>query len=106
LRQGLREDIRKNAEHTAKEHGIKIEFIRKIKAFRKKARIKAILNQRGQHPGLVHVFSAMETCTSYKPWRDKKTGKTFLTHDSGKCLYYYFYFIDKVFGLCYLRVPT
>jgi hypothetical protein len=48
----------------------------------------------------------METCTSYKPWHDKKTHKTFLKPDSGKCLHYYFYFIDPEFGLCYLRVPT
>ena len=26
--------------------------------------------------------------------------------DSGKCLHYYFYFIDEEVGLCYLRVPT
>jgi hypothetical protein len=24
----------------------------------------------------------------------------------GKCLHYYFYFIDPDLGLCYLRVPT
>ena len=83
-----------------------VEFIRKIKAFRKEDRIKAILKQRGEHPGLVHIFSAMESCTSYKPWHDKKSGKTYLKYDSGKCLHYYFYFIDAVFGLCYLRVPT
>jgi hypothetical protein len=29
-----------------------------------------------------------------------------LKPDSGKCLHYYFYFIDPDFGLCYLRVPT
>lgn len=55
---------------------------------------------------LVHIFSAMETCTSYKPWHDKNTGKTSLKYDSGKCLHYYFYFIDGEYGLCYLRVPT
>jgi hypothetical protein len=26
--------------------------------------------------------------------------------DSGKCLHYYFYFMDAEFGLVYLRVPT
>ncbi len=104
--QTLRNMIRENAEHVAQEHGIKIEFIRKIKAFRKEARIKEIIKSRGTHPGLVHIFSAMEICTSYKPWHDKSTGKTFLKYDSGKCLHYYFYFIDKTFGLCYLRVPT
>jgi len=104
--QDLREEIRQNTEHIAEEQGLQIEFIRKLKAFRKDDRIKAILKERGRHPGLVHIFSAMESCTSYKPWHNKETGKTFLRYDSGKCLHYYFYFIDKVFGLCYLRVPT
>jgi len=54
----------------------------------------------------VHIFSAMETCTSYKPWHDRETGKNSLINDSGKCLHYYFYFIDPLLGLCYLRVPT
>jgi len=48
----------------------------------------------------------MEACGSYKPWYDKATGKTFLRPDSGKCLHYYFYFLDEQLGLCYLRVPT
>jgi hypothetical protein len=26
--------------------------------------------------------------------------------DSGRCLHYYFYFIDPELGLCHLRVPT
>jgi hypothetical protein len=84
---GLREKIRENAENIAQEQGIEIEFIRKIDAFRKEARIKSILKQRGTTPGLVHIFSAMEVCTSYKPWHDKKTKKTFLKYDTGKCLH-------------------
>lgn len=104
--QTLRDKVRENAERIAGENGIEIEFIRKIDAFRKEARIKDILKERGNKPGLVHIFSAMESCMSYRPWHDKKTGKTFLKYDSGKCLHYYFYFIDATFGLCYLRVPT
>ena len=102
----LRDRIRANAEAVAERHGLEIEFIRKLKQYRKEDRIHAILQERGWQPGLVHIFSAMETCSSYKPWHDKKTGKTFLKPDSGKCLHYYFYFIDKRLGLCYLRVPT
>jgi hypothetical protein len=102
----LQEKIRSNAEKLAARHGIQIEFIRKHKAFRKEDRVKDLVKTRGDHPGLVHIFSAMEACTSYKPWHDKHTGKTFVKYDSGKCLHYYFYFIDPSFGLCYLRVPT
>ena len=104
--QPLRETIRENAERVAEEHGLTIEFIRHIKAFRKEDRVQKILAERGSHPGLVHIFSAMESCASFKPWHDKDSGKTFLKPDSGRCLHYYFYFVDPELGLCHLRVPT
>jgi hypothetical protein len=101
----LRDEIRVRAEELAQKNGLEIEFIRK-KDFRKEERIKKIIVRRGDHPGLVHVFSAMEPCPSFKPWHDKKTGKTFLRGETAKCLHYYFYFILEDLGLCYLRVPT
>lgn len=101
----LRNQLRDNAEKLAAENGLKIDFIRK-RNFRKEARIKEVLRQRGDHPGLVWIFSAMEPCTTYKPWHDKQTGRTFLKPDQGKCLHYYFYLMDEELGLCYVRVPT
>lgn len=100
-----RDQIRENAERLAKDNGIEIEFMRKT-SFRKDDRIAEVLAKRGDHPGLVHILSAMEACHTYRPWHDKTTGKTFLKPETGKCLHYYFYFIDPDFGLCYLRVPT
>jgi hypothetical protein len=101
----LREEIRVTAEKIAQEQGLTIEFIRKNN-FRKEDRVQAILKKRGDQPGLVHIFSAMEPCASYMPWHDKPTGKTFLKPTRAKCLHYYFYFVDPELGLCYLRVPT
>jgi hypothetical protein len=101
----LRDELRANAEALAQTQGLAIEYIRK-KDFRKEERIQALLEQRGSQPGLVHIFSAMEPCASYRPWHDKASGHTYLQPDSGKCLHYYFYFIDADLGLCYLRVPT
>ncbi len=100
-----REAIRANAEAVAEANGLKIEFIAR-KSFRKEDRLKRILKTRGAQPGLVHIFSAMESCGSYSPWHEKRTGKTFLKYADAKCLHYYFYFIDEDLGLCYLRVPT
>ena len=60
----LRQEIRENAEKVATDNGLKIDFIRK-KNFRKEDRIKDIIKQRGTHPGLVHIYSAMEACTAY-----------------------------------------
>jgi hypothetical protein len=101
----FREQLRENAEQLAKANGIEIEFIRKRNQ-RKEDKVKEILAKRGEAPGLVCILSVMEPCSTYKPWHDKKTGKTFLRPDDGKCLHYYFYFIDDELGLCYVRVPT
>jgi len=102
----LADQVKANAERLAGEAGVTIEYIKKHNSFRKEDRVKKILQTRGNHPGLVHVFSGLEPCGSYQPWHDKPSGRTFLKPDSGKCLHYYFYFIDPVLGLCYLRVPT
>jgi len=101
----FRDELRENAERLAAEAGLEIEFIRK-RNFRKEDRVKEVLARRGDHPGLVQVFSVMEPCSTYKPWHDKPTGRTFLKPSDGKCLHYYFYFLDEELGLCYVRVPT
>ena len=101
----FKEVIRANAERISKEYGVEIEFIRKSGVW-KESIISEKIEKRGNHPGIVHIISAMETCNTYKPWHDKTTGKTFLKPDQSKCLHYYFYFIDEQVGLGYVRVPT
>jgi len=100
----LRNELRNNAEKIAKDNHVEIEFV--TNKVRKEALISKIVEKRGNHPGIVHIISAMETCNSYKPWHDKKTHRTYLQPTQGKCLHYYFYFIDELMGLCYVRVPT
>ena len=101
----LRDRVRERAASLAAEAGVTIEHIGKAH-IRKEDVVARVLKQRGDHPGLVHIISAMEACDAYKPWHDKQTHKTFMRPDSGKCLHYYFYFQDARFGLIYLRVPT
>src|SRR5207245_1420809 len=104
--QPLRDAVCRNAERLAAENGLTIEFLRRPKSVRKEDQVQEILRQRGDHPGLVCIFSVLEPCSSYQPWHDKATGQTYLRPDGGKCLHYYFYFIDQDLGLCYVRVPT
>ena len=101
----LRNQLRDNAEKLAQDNGLQIDIIKK-KNFRKADRIEQIIKKRGDHPGLVHIFSAMEPCATYKPWHDKKSHRTYLRPGLSKCVHYYFYFIDNQLGLCYVRVPT
>lgn len=101
----LRDRVRERAAALAAAAGIKIEHIAKSH-IRKEDVVAKVLAARGEHPGLVHVISAMEACNAYAPWHDKQTHKSFLRPDTGKCLHYYFYFMDDELGLIYLRVPT
>src|SRR6266404_1307440 len=101
----LRDRVRERAAALAAQAGITIEHIAKSH-IRKEAVVAEVLKRRGEHPGLVHVISAMEACAAYQPWHDKQTHKTSVRPDSGKCLHYYFYVMDGDLGLVYLRVPT
>jgi len=102
----LRDDLRRNAERVAQDHGVTIEFIRSVTAFRTEDRVRAILQQRGEQPGLVPIFSALEPCPAFTPWHDKANGRTSLRYKDGKCLHSSVDLIDPEFGLCYRRVPT
>ncbi len=99
----LRDRVRDRAAELASAAGVTIEHIAK-KHIRKENVVAKILAVRGDHPGPVHIISAMEACNTYKPWHDKQTHHP-LRPDTGKCLHYYFYFIDAELGLIYLRVP-
>jgi len=101
----LRDRVREQAASLAAASGIAIEHIAKSH-IRKESVVAEVLERRGEHPGLVHVISAMEACDTYRPWYDKRTDKAYVRPDSGKCLHYYFYFMDAELGLIYLRVPT
>lgn len=102
----LRDEIRQKAERLARENGLEIEYIRRQRQFRKEQRIKEIISQRGNHPGLVHIFSAMESCPTFEAYYSKRNNRTSFRTTQAKCIHYYFYFIDEELGLCYLRVPT
>jgi len=101
----LRERIREHAQKLAHEAGLTIQHVTKAHV-RKEDLVAEVLKTRGDHPGLVHILSAMEACDAYEPWHNKSTHKTYVRPTSGKCLHYYFYFIDEAVGLMYLRVPT
>ncbi len=101
----LREAMREHAIKLARAAGLEVEFIQR-KNFRKEDRIAEIVARRGTAPGLVQVFSAMEPCTTFQPWHDKKSGRmgTGIRPTSGKCLHFYFYFMHERWGLCYRKV--
>jgi len=102
----LRLRIRDNALAQAQAAGVTVQYLAKSKGVRREALIEQVLAVRGQPPGLVPVLSVMESCTTFKPWHDKTTGRSGLKLAPGKCATDYFYLIDEELGLMYVRVPT
>jgi hypothetical protein len=83
-----------NAERMSAVSGLEVEFIR-TRSIRREDRAREFLAKRGDHPGLVCILSAMEPCSTCKPWHNKQFGKTYLVPYDGKCLHYYFCFVDE-----------
>jgi len=102
----MTETLKSNIEKMALENKVEIEYVRKIGAFRKDDKVSSIIKERGEHPGLVHVFKQLELINTYDPWHNKETGKTYFKFAQTKRLVYYVYFIDKLLGLCYMKIPT
>jgi hypothetical protein len=71
----LRQRIRDNAAALAQDAGIEIEYLARSKGVRKEDLVAKVLARRGSHPGLVHILSVLETCTTFKPWRNPKKGQ-------------------------------
>lgn len=103
--QPFNDQVRDNAITLARQHGLQIEFIAK-KNFRQEDRIAQILQRRGTHPGLVHVFSAKEPATVFEARGAQPSGYAKLVARRGQCLHYYFYWMHQTLGLIYVRVAT
>ena len=63
----LRDRVRERAAELAAGAAVTIEHIANSQIHKEDV-IAKVLATRGDHPGLVHVISAMEACPTYKPW--------------------------------------
>lgn len=94
-----------HVEDLAKKAGVQIEYVSSYRV-NKEALVREVLAKRGNAPGLVHIISAVELGPQYKPHYNKEKQQAELVYRQGKCLHYYFYFIDEEIGLCFIRVST
>lgn len=79
----LTEQLRAIARTLADDHGLKIEHANR-RTFDKEAYVAKVPAERGDHPGLVSIISAMEVCSTYEARIDPKTKKPVLRRDNGK----------------------
>jgi hypothetical protein len=104
--QSLRNSLNEIILSIANENNLQIEYIRRPSAFSKEFNIQKIITEKNIQQGIIHIYSVLEPCLYYKPHFNKTTGLSSLKTKEGICLHYYIYFIDKDYGLCFLRIPT
>jgi hypothetical protein len=70
---------------------------------RKEQLAREIAERDGIQEGLVCVFSTLEPCRTFSiRWRDA----SYIQPAKRKCLFLYYYFMDREFGLIHVRVQT
>ena len=63
-----------------------------------------IAKKDGVEQGLVCIFSVLEPCRSFSMvW---KNGKTFIRPAKRRCLFLYYYFLDRDIGLIHVKIQT
>lgn len=71
----------------------------------KQARAQQIAQQEGLTEGLVCVLRCVESCPTFAIRRDRQGGLRFRPEER-RCLYLYYYYLDRQFGLMHVRVAT
>jgi len=53
--------------------------------------------------GLICILSTLEVCKTLEIYKNKDTEKLELQNSWRKCLYYYFYYLDREFGFMHVK---
>ena len=97
--------LRKTTEQLAEHAGRAVRYLPGMT--RKDELIERIRQQEGlAADGLIAVLSTLENCRSYDIYRDRASQRIGLRQRPRKCLHYYFYFEDAMFGLSQVRLQT
>ncbi|VAW18193.1 hypothetical protein MNBD_BACTEROID01-2859 [hydrothermal vent metagenome] len=87
------------------ETGVYTEYLNSPK-ISKEDIVKRVVKEQGINEGLVCVLSAVEPCTALSVEYNKSIGKLEKKCGYRKCLHYYFYYMDRDFGLMHVRFQT
>ena len=72
----------------------------------KSARAQEIAERDRVTKGLICVFGVVEPCHTMSLRKDKNTGHLVIKPEVRRCLWLYWYFMDREFGLMHIRVQT
>lgn len=97
--------IIEHAEGLAKEAGQAVQYLKSANES-KEEMARKIAEKKGMSEGLICILSSVEPCHSYSIRGDRASGKLRLAWEPRKCLHYYFYYLDREFGLMHVRLQS
>jgi len=97
--------IKKRAEQIAQRAGRPYQFVPSGKAS-KEALVRKLLVEKPVKEGLVCVLSCVEPCVTFTVRRDREKRQLRLLPRDATCLHFYFYFLDRDFGLMHIRLQS
>ena len=103
--QKLSAGIKARAEQLAQQAGR--PFVYLSSAQESKEEIARRIQRRDRVPeGLICVLSCVEPCQTFGIRRDREKKELTLVGQERKCLHFYFYYLDREFGLMHIRVSS
>jgi hypothetical protein len=97
--------VRAHAEAVAKRTGRPLEYLRSS-AISKDARAREILARDAITEGLVCIFSCVESCITLTVRGDRASQRLKLVREERRCVFLYFYYVDRDFGLMHVRLQS
>jgi hypothetical protein len=99
------EKIKKNAINMAKELNRPYIYLNSPKISKEKTAQKC-LEENPVEEGLICVLSTLELCSTLQVIKNTQTGNLELRNVDRKCLYLYFYYLDREFGFMHVKLQT
>lgn len=102
--------VKERAKALAAEAGRPFEYLAtahtRVSGKSKEELAREIAERDGIKEGLIAVFSTLELCSSFDVRGNSKTHRLEVVRAPRKCLYLYFYLIDREFGFMHVRLQT
>jgi hypothetical protein len=103
--QGLSDEVKAHAKAFAAKHGRPLIYLASP-AVSKEDFARRIMQRDGIQQGLICVLTCVEPCRAFKVRRNRQTRHLEFGLATRKCLFVYFYFADREFGLMHVRLQT
>jgi hypothetical protein len=101
----LSDRVKQHAREFAERHHRPLVYLQSA-AVSKEDVARRIAQRDGIRQGLVCVLSCVEPCQTFALHKNRQTKHLDLVPAKRKCLFFYFYFLDREFGLMHVRLQT